>query len=177
MSGTDTDDSTGRRQTDDAAGDVTAAVQFVLRSTEKRPQTEAEVADKLRRRGYGEQVVDAALAEARRVGAVDDAAFATAWVEDRGRNRGFGQARLRTELQRRGVEDAQIDAAVRQLDDRDDHSTAVTLARRRARQLPDHLDQAALLRRLGGYLTRRGYPPGLAERAAREVAGVEDAWD
>lgn len=149
-----------------------SALRFVLRSAQNRPQTEAELASKLRGRGYGDDTIDRALAEARRQGVVDDSAFAAAWVEDRGRRRGFGAARLRDELARRGVPEADIDAAMRQLDDRDDHTTAVELARTRARQLPTNLTGEAIVRRLGSYLMRRGHPPGLAERAAREVAGV-----
>lgn len=153
------------------------AVRFVLRSTRKRPQTEAEVAAKLRRRGNGEDVIERTLAEARRHGLVDDAAFAVAWVEDRGRHRGFGAARLREELARRGVCDADIDAALRRLDDRDDHTTAVELARQRAARLPGNLSQDARVRRVGGYLVRRGHPPGLAERAAREALGAAEPAD
>lgn len=152
---------------------VTSALRFVLRSTQNRPQTEAEIASKLRGRDYGDDTIDRTLAEARRQGAVDDAAFAAAWVEDRGRQRGFGAARLRDELARRGVTEADIDAALRHLDDRDDHTTAVELARARARQLPANLSRDATIRRLGGYLVRRGHPPGLAERAAREIAGAD----
>lgn len=156
---------------------VADAVRFVQRSTRHRPQTEAEIAAKLAQRDYGQDTIDAALAEARRQGMVDDAAFAAAWVEDRGRTRGFGAARLRTELARRGVVDADIDAALARLADRDDHSTAVELARARLRQLPTGLSAEAVVRRVGGYLLRRGHPPGLAERAAREVAGADADWD
>ncbi|GEM_PF-2611933 len=166
--------SAGASTGDDPVGEALA---FVLRSTRQRPQTEAEVARKLARREHGEDVIDAALARARDLGAVDDAAFARAWVEDRGRGRGYGTARLREELRRKGVTDADIDAALLALADRDEHSTAVDLARRRLARLPAGLDAAAVLRRLTGYLVRRGYPPGLAERAAREAAHLADHWD
>lgn len=156
---------------------VASALRFVLRSTQNRPQTEAEVASKLRGRDYGDDTIERALAEARRQGVVDDSAFAAAWVEDRGRQRGFGAVRLREELGRRGVTPADIDAALRRLDDRDDHTTAVELARTRAQQLPANLTPEAMVRRLGSYLMRRGHPPGLAERAAREVAGASEGED
>lgn len=156
---------------------VADAVRFVQRSTRHRPQTEAEIAAKLAQRDYGQDTIDAALAEARRQGMVDDAAFAAAWVEDRGRQRGYGVARLRTELARRGVVDADIDAALTLLSDRDDHTAAVGLARTRLRQLPAGLSTEALVRRLGGYLMRRGHSPGLSERAAREVVGADCDWD
>lgn len=149
---------------------VNAALRFVLRSTQNRPQTEAEIVRKLRQREYADETIDQTLSAAKQRGLIDDGAFAAAWVEDRGRQRGFGPVRLREELARRGVGEVDIDTALRQLDDRDDHRTAVELARARARQLPGNLSREALVRRLGGYLMRRGHPPGLAERAAREIA-------
>ncbi len=162
-----------------AGGDdpVAKALAFVLRSTRQRPQSEAEVAKKLRDREWGADVIDAALARARDLGAVDDGALARAWVEDRGRRRGFGAARLREELRRRGISDADVDAALASLADRDDHSVAVDLARRRHRQLPGGLDTTTVVRRLAGYLVRRGHPRGLAERAAREAVGLIEERD
>lgn len=156
------------------SGQITAALRFVLRSTQNRPQTEAEIAGKLRQRDYPEDTVEHTLAAARQQGIVDDAAFAAAWVDDRGIRRGLGELRLRDELAARGVGAADIDAALSRLDDRDEHHTARELARTRARQLPASLGPAARVRRLGNYLMRRGHPPGLAERVAREIAGEPD---
>lgn len=154
---------------------VNAALRFVLDSTQRRPQTEAEIARKLRQRDYDDATIQQALTAAKHQGMIDDAAFAAAWVEDRGRQRGFGAVRLREELAGRGVGAVDIDAALHRLDDRDDHRTAVELARARVGQLPDGLSRDALVRRLGRYLLRRGHAPDVAERAAREVAdGAEE---
>ncbi|PSO50364.1 MAG: RecX family transcriptional regulator [Actinobacteria bacterium QS_5_72_10] len=152
---------------DEAVGQ---ALRVLRRSTQHRPRTEAEVAGKLRQRGYGEPIIEQALAAARQQGIVDDAAFATAWVQDRGLKRGFGARRLRDELAGRGVGEADIETALERLDGRDEQHTAWELARTRARQLPADLSYDALVRRLGSYLMRRGHAPSVAEHAAREVA-------
>lgn len=159
---------------DDTVG---KALRFVLRSTANRPQTEGEVATKLRGRQYDDAVVGATLERARRIGAVDDAAFAAAWVEDRGRRRGYGLARLRQELRRRQVPDGVVDAALAGLEDRDELAVATDLARRRAQQLPASLEPDAVARRLVGFLARRGYPEGLARRAAITASGLDREWD
>jgi regulatory protein len=109
-----------------------AAVAFVLRSTRARPQTAAELRAKLSDRAYDTAVVDAAIARATELGAIDDAAFARAWVADRGMVRGYSAARLREELRRRKVPQPLIDDALAQLDDRDDVGVATDLARTRA---------------------------------------------
>lgn len=153
------------------------AVGFLLRSTANRPQTEAELAAKLRARNVDDVVVTAALQRARDSGVVDDAAFAAAWVEDRGRRRGYGLARLRRELRRRQVPEHVAQAALATLEGRDELAVATDLARQRAQQLPASLQPEAVARRLVGFLARRGYPEGLARRAAITASGLDRDWD
>ena len=161
------------------AKDVAKAVAFGLRSTQARPQTAAEIRTKLRDRYEDADVVDAAMEQLVAAGAIDDAAFARAWVEDRGRQRGYGTARLRRELNRRGVEEDTVEQALQALDDRDELATAVELARKRARSLPASLEPDAVARRLHGYLMRRGYNQGLSNKVAIDVSGLDRyrSWD
>jgi regulatory protein len=161
----------------DVDEDVRKALAFVLRSTDARPQTEAEIRAKLRSRDFDDATLDEALRHARAMRALDDQAFARSWVEERGTERGYGAARLRQELRRRLVPEAIIDEALTRLDSRDDYSAAAELARRRLRQLPATLAPEAVARRLTAYLVRRGHPPGLAQRAAIDVSGIDREWD
>lgn len=156
---------------------VRKALAFVLRSTGQRPQTEAEVAAKLRARGLDDAAVAATLAEARALGALDDAALASAWVQERCVGRGYAAARVRQELLGRGVVDGLVDEALRGLGSRDEAAVATEVARRRLRRLPAGLRPEAVARRLAGHLIRRGYPPALARRVAIEVSGLDRGWD
>jgi regulatory protein len=153
------------------------ALAYLLRTTQRRPQTEAELAARLHARGVPEESVAAALARAKRIGAVDDGAFARAWVEDRGRMRGYGRARLRRELAQRLVPEVLVDEALLALDERDDEAVAAELARDRAQRLAPSLPPETVARRLQAWLVRRGYPPSLAQRVARAVSGLDRAWD
>lgn len=156
---------------------IAAAVALVLRSTRSRPQTVAELRAKLSDRDYEATVIDAAITRGAELGAIDDAAFARAWVADRGMVRGYSAARLRQELRRRRVPQPLIDDALAQLDDRDDLTVATELARTRAQQLPAALAPDAVARRLLGFLARRGYPEALARRVAIDVSGLDRQWD
>lgn len=156
---------------------VAAQVAFVLRSTQQRPQSEAEVRAKLRARAVDDDDADQVLARAKELGAVDDDAFARAWVADRGQARGYGGARLRQELRRRLVPEALIAGALAVLDQRDDEAVATALAKERYARLPARLEPAAVARRLAAALVRRGYPPGLAQRVAITVSGLDRRWD
>lgn len=161
----------------DRSAAVSAAVRFVLRSTTARPQTEAELRGKLAARAYPAQIIDDAITRAAELGAIDDVAFARAWVGDRGLTRGYSTSRLRQELQRRAVPDPVIDAALAPLDERDDLAVATDLARTRAQRLPASLTPETVARRLVGFLARRGYTEALARRVAIDVSGLDRHWD
>lgn len=160
-----------------ASDPVASALQFVLRSTKARPQTEAEIRTKLRARDHPDDVIDTAIARAGAVGAIDDVAFARAWVNDRGLGRGYSALRIRDELQRRGVPGPVIDAALDALESRDDLAVATELARVRAQRMPATLEPEVVARRLLGFLARRGYPEALARRVAIQVTGLDRSWD
>jgi regulatory protein len=167
----------GRAVPADPEQAAAAAAAFVLRSTRARPQTVAELRDKLAGRGYDEAAIDAAITRGLAVGALDDAAFARAWVGDRGVTRGYAAGRLRRELRTRGVPEPLIDDALAELDDRDDVAVVTELARARAQRMPARLPPETVARRLIGFLARRGYPEGLARRVAVEVSGLDREWD
>lgn len=154
---------------------VAKALAFILRSTSARPQTEAEIIGRLRSRQVPENIAEAALAQAKSLEAIDDDAFARAWVCDRGTHRGHGAARLREELRRRLVPDDLIAKALAQLEDRDDLAVAMELAREWASRLPPTLSREARARRVGGYLTRRGYPAELAEQVVWSISTPDAA--
>lgn len=156
---------------------VASALRFVLRSTKARPQTEAELRTKLRSRDHPDDVIDAAIDRATELGAIDDAAFARAWVNDRGVGRGYSALRVREELRRRLVPEGVIDEAMGVLETRDDLSVATELARTRAQRMPAALEPEAVARRLLGFLARRGYPEGLSRRVAIQVSGLDRHWD
>lgn len=156
---------------------VDDAVAFILRSTRQRPQTASEIDAKLTDRSYAPDVRVAALSRAREIGAVDDVAFARAWVADRGEGRGYGVPRLRQELARRGVPELVAEEALAALGDRDVLAVATELAHERCRRLPDSLEPEAVARRLVGFLVRRGYEHGLARRVAIAVSGLDRTWD
>ncbi len=161
----------------DARAAAQKAYAYLVRSTAQHPRTESEARDRLARREVTAGVIEETVAHARAQGVLDDAAFARAWVEDRGRGRGWGVARLRRELLRRGVAQPLVEDALALLAERDDFTVASQLARRRFRQLPASLEPEAAARRLHSYLVRRGHPPGLAQRVAFQVSGLDRAWD
>lgn len=143
-----------------------------LRQLTAAPRTRAQLADTLRRRGVPDEAATAVLARFAEVGLIDDAMFASAWVESRHSGRGLGRRALVAELNQRGVDRRDIQAAVAQLSPETELATAQALVQRRLASTAGQ-PAAVRIRRLAGMLARKGYPPGLAYRVVREALEQE----
>ncbi|HEY5186115.1 MAG TPA: regulatory protein RecX [Actinomycetes bacterium] len=136
------------------------------------PRTRAQLEQVMARRNVPEESVRRLLERFCEVGLVDDAAYASAWVESRHTGRGLARRALAHELRHRGVPDPLVDQALDELDSDRELATARALV---ARRLPAtrSLEPAARVRRLTGLLARKGYPGGLSYRVVREALAGE----
>ncbi len=141
-----------------------------LRLLSYRPRSEAELRQRLARRGTPPALVDSTIERLRELGLVDDAAFAQAWVDSRDRASPRGRRLLRRELLAKGVDS---DTSRELLESVDEPDAALRAASRRAASLRD-LSYDEFRRRLGDFLRRRGfdYDTGrrTVERLWRELA-------
>lgn len=143
-----------------------------LRQLTAAPRTRAQLADTLRKRGVPDSAAEAVLARFSEVGLIDDATFASAWVESRHYGRGLGRRALAAELRQRGVDRDDIQAAVSTLSQETELATARALVQRR---LPSTAGQPAdvRFRRLAGMLARKGYPAGVVYQVVRDALAQE----
>ena len=79
------------------------AYQTALDLLSRRDHFRRELADKLRRKGFPADEVEAAIARCQDLGLVDDERVAERFVEVRAATRGWGPNRLAAELRKRGV--------------------------------------------------------------------------
>jgi len=87
-------------------------LETALSAISRRSMSAFEVATLLKRKGFARPDSDAAVKRLSELGYVDDARYAQAFIATRGRAKGFGPARIRGELARRGVAAAVIDVAM-----------------------------------------------------------------
>jgi len=146
---------------------VSGALGFIRRSTSNAPQSEGRLRTKLRDRGYPDDVIEEALAQARSERLVDDLALLAALIAER-RARGHADIRLRRDLRDRGFTGEQVDAALERHAATDPVAAVFALAREQAAR-HRAVDGEAAVRRTVGFLVRRGHSEGLARKAARDA--------
>jgi regulatory protein len=154
------------------AASADAAHAAALRLLTTRARTRAELRHRLEERGFEAAAVAETLDRLERVGLVDDAALAEAVAEGRA-DRGLDAPAIAAELRDRGVNPAVAErAAQAAVPDEDRADRCRQVARARLAQLHG-LPPATQLRRLAAYLSRRGYPPELAESVARDLVAPD----
>jgi regulatory protein len=149
---------------------------IALRQLTAAPRTRAQLADALAGAGVPGEVTDATLDRFEELGLVDDAEFARQWARTRQVGRGLARRALRYELRHRGVDDELVKTTLDDPELGDELETARALVRRRvaAGSGSSAEDPERRTRRLLGMLARKGYGPGIAYRAVRDVLGDPD---
>lgn len=140
-----------------------------LRLIARRPRSETEVRDNLKKHGVLPELIEVEIARLRESGLLNDDAFAKLWVENRAAFRPRSKRALQVELKRKGVPAAAMKAALAEVNEAD---AAYRLATQRARRLAT-LPREEFRRKLANFLARRGFNYDtvgpLVERAWQEL--------
>ena len=134
----------------------------------RRGQSRRELERILRARDLSEDVISGEVERLERVGLIDDIALAQNLVGTLQERKGLGRSGVAAELARRMLSPAAIEYALDLVDTGDELARPRELAMKRAPQLRGY-DHETAVRRLSGYLSRRGYG-GSTVRAAVQHA-------
>ncbi len=119
--------------------------------------TTQEIRQRLARRGYVAEQIQAVIARLSASRYLDDGEYARTWARARAHRHSVGPARLTRELQSKGIADAEISAALREaFSERDAREVAESAALRKLKALHGLAPEVAR-RRLGTFLTRQGF--------------------
>jgi regulatory protein len=88
------------------------ALDAAVAKLSRKDYTRAELSAKLSKAGFAPAAVAATLDRLEGLGYVNDGRYAEAFVKFKAGARGHGEYRIRRELERRGVDEASVDAAV-----------------------------------------------------------------
>jgi regulatory protein len=130
-----------------------------------RPRSESEIRERLHRRGFDEDSIEAVITRLKKQGLVDDVAFAQFWKDNRESFSPRSQWLTKLELRRKGVADGIIDGVVDEINDDD---SAYRAAQSKARSL-NMSDYQSFRRRLGEYLKRRGFGYGVINHTVERL--------
>ena len=148
-----------------------------LRLLTVRSRAVEEIRNRLGQR-YGASVVEQTVARLQSEGLLNDAEFAQQWRSSRERRKPRSRGMIERELREKGVEDSVISETLEGYDSAGAAYRAA--ARYTARQ--SHCDRTTFDRRVGTFLNRRGFEPGvirqtiqrLREELAESDAGREE---
>jgi regulatory protein len=151
------------------AGARRRALQYLTR----REHSTREVQTYLKRKGFDDETASRVTDSLRNSGLIDDARLAEIIVRD-GPGRGWGAARVRQELLRRGIGRDMVEEIARQLFAEDDFDLALALGRKKWPSCRG--EERAREARLAGYLTRKGFSSSTIIRVLKvlESETVED---
>lgn len=163
----------GGDERDGDADPYEVARSIAVRKLAVQDRTRHELAKAMRTRHVPDEVAEEVLDRLQQIGLIDDAAFAGAWVESRQQRRHLSRPALRRELQAKGVDRDEIDAALESVEFGDELTAARDLARRRHQGL---LGRPYLVRyrRLAGVLSRRGFSGAIVAQVLRETLAEGD---
>jgi len=130
-----------------------------------RPRSESELRERLHRRGFDDDNLEAVIAKLKEQGLVDDVAFAQFWKDNRESFSPRSQWLTKLELRRKGVANDIIDQVVDTIDD-DNSAYRAALSKARSLSLSDY---QGFRRRLGEYLKRRGFGYGVINHTIQQL--------
>lgn len=150
---------------------VESGVKAVRRLLDVRPRTDGEMRSRLMRKGFSAAEIEQIMQRVEQAGEVNDARFATQWVETQTTFRPRGARALVSELRRRGLDPETIAAATAGVDELAAARTAAAARMRRLAALP----AAAVRRKLGDFLQRRGFAYDVVRSVVTECLAEQGA--
>lgn len=137
------------------------ARQVALRQLAMGPRTRQQLTDKMLAKECAPDVIERVLNRMADVGLVDDQAYAHMLVRTKREGSGMAIRGLRHELRKKGVPEEMAEAAVEGVEPEQERRQAEALVAARLPRLYG-LEREVQIRRLGGFLARKGYPAGLS---------------
>lgn len=120
-----------------------------------RARSEKELSDRLRQKGYEEDIVVSVIARMKEYGYLDDTAFASSWVSSRGKTR--GSRLLAQELRFKGVDKETVRETLSESRNGEEElQAAMVVAIRRVGERPKDSSREAQAK-LAAFLQRRGF--------------------
>ncbi len=146
-------------------GDLKDAKEAAYRLIKYRDRSKKEIAERLRKKGFSEDICGNVIAELKKLGYLDDTRFANALAEDILRFKPAGIEFIRSKLRSKGIPAEMADSVISGVKENyDEVEVAYKLAAAKAKRLTG-TETAKAKQRIYNFLARRRFNPD----AIREV--------
>jgi regulatory protein len=144
---------------------------YALKLLSYRPRSEKEIIDKMKGKGYDEEIINGTIDYLKNFGYVNDKDFAVDFAK--GKSGKFGPNRIKIELVRKGVDDNIIDEIIKEeFDEKIEYNNALKAAKKKIKSYKGD-DRNTIYRKLGSYLQRKGYSYDIVAKVLREVLELD----
>ena len=150
----------------------TKALTTALNFIGYRPRAEEEIRVRLQRDEWSETVIAAVIAKLRDNKLLDDAQFASDWVESRSRSKPRGARLLKQELRYKGVDKEEIDAALPNADE--EIENAIAALGKIERKLEKWEKGRERTQKAIEMMARRGFGYGTVKTALQRIEEEEE---
>ena len=148
---------------------------YALRLIEFRDRTEKELREKLTKKGYGEEQIEDTVEFLKNYGYIDDARYATHFINDAINIKKWGKIRIRTELLHKGIDREVVDFAIEDAFSEVDDDRVLTEMKKRFSN--SDFSNMKERNRIFGFFTRRGFTPDEIKGAMNKMSSFCDITD
>lgn len=164
---TDRLDGNAQPAPDDSMAQEERAREYMLRALSASAKTKQQLAKGLADRDIPIAIAEKLLNRFVEVGLIDDGAYAMTLARTRYTERGLARRAIAAELRHKGLDQHHIEPALEQINQEDEETAARELVRGRLPRLASLVPDVQY-RRLVGFLGRKGYSSGVANRVIKE---------
>ncbi len=116
-----------------------------------RERSRKEIEDYLKNKGIKKVIIQKVLSDLEKANLVDDHKFASTWVKDRNKNNPRGNFALKIELQKKGIDEVEIENILQSVDEKEN---ALKVFKKAVRKYGKNKNSKE---KIYGYLKRRGF--------------------
>ncbi|AHM56818.1 regulatory protein RecX [Peptoclostridium acidaminophilum DSM 3953] len=150
------------------------AMDSALRQLSYRMKSEKELKDSLGRKGYSAELVEDVMSELKKRGYVDDQGFARMYAQSLLSSKKDGSRAVKMKLSQKGISREVTQSVVEELtSDEKEYEAALELAMKKLRGSYKNDEPDAIFRKLGGFLSRKGYSYEIVMKVLRKVTKKE----
>lgn len=154
--------------------ELNKAKDYALRLLSYRSRSEKELRDRLSGKGYAGEIVEKVVEGLKGLSLINDRKFAQAWVEERFLHNPRGERALKRELYLKGVDEEIVEEVIRDaFSRRSEYEIVRELAGKRVKRYKG-LEVPSAKRRIYGFLSRRGFNPGVIQEVLEELFAEQE---